>query len=173
MKQRCAESLQTTSLYYFNAKYCILLSSLRKPNTKFHFCSSLFFLSFFFATHTCVTKNFVVCANIKKYGNTFQLGMGKVENGRLYIRYRSSSQKMKQRSSKSLQTASLCYSNAKSTLLVLLTFNRVEKTKHKNFNFVHIFLFFIHRRNSKSVCCVRILNIPNNCFANLLHSYLF
>ena len=44
----------------------------------------------------------------------------------------------KQRSSKSLQTASLCYSNAKSTVKVPLTFNKVEKTKVENFDFVHL-----------------------------------
>ena len=45
------------------------------------------------------------------------------------------------RSAKSLQTTFLCYSNAKSTLKVPLTFNKVEKTKLENFNFVQIFLY--------------------------------
>ena len=45
---------------------------------------------------------------------------------------------MKQRSSKSLQTTYLCYSNAKSTLKVPLNFNKVEKTKLEIFNFVHL-----------------------------------
>ena len=82
---------------------------------------------------------------------------------------------MKQRTVKSLQTTSPCYSNAKSTLKVPLTFNRVKKTKHKNFNFV-LFLsspFFFARHNSKCKQCMQISNIPNNCAANLLHSYLF
>ena len=50
----------------------------------------------------------------------------------LYIRYRSSSQNTKLRSAKTLQTTSLCYSNAKSTLKVPLTFSMVEKTKLEN-----------------------------------------
>ena len=79
---------------------------------------------------------------------------------------------MKQRSSKSLQTNFLWYSNAKSTLKVPPTSNKVEKTKLENFNFVH-FCFFLARRNSKTIQSWWILNIPNDCLANLLHSYLF
>ena len=45
-----------------------------------------------------------------------ELGMGQVQNGRLYIGYRSSPQKDKQRSAKSLQSTSLGYSIAKSAL---------------------------------------------------------
>ena len=87
---------------------------------------------------------------------------------------RAAPRKMKQRSSKCLQTTSLSYSNAKSTLKVPLTFNTLEKTKHKNLNFIHLFsssCFFLARHNSKSIWCMRILNIPNDCSANLLHSY--
>ena len=53
--------------------------------------------------------------------------------------------KTKKRSAKSLQTTSLCHSNAKSTLKVLLNLNRVKKTKHDNFNFVRLLLlsFFL------------------------------
>ena len=62
---------------------------------------------------------------------------GERKNERSLTKYgRRNAQKIKQRSSKSLQNTSLCYSNAKSTLLVSLTFKRVEKTNH-NFNFVH------------------------------------
>ena len=42
--------------------------------------------------------------------------------------------------------SSLCYTNAKSTIKVLLTFKKVEKTKLENFDFVHLlfpFLFFL------------------------------
>ena len=42
----------------------------------------------------------------------------------------------KQRSSKGLQTISVRYSNAKSTLKVSLPFNEVEKTIRENFDFV-------------------------------------
>ena len=47
----------------------------------------------------------------------------------------AASRKIKQRSSKSLQTTSLYYSSAKSTLNVPLPINKVEKT---NFDFVHL-----------------------------------
>ena len=49
--------------------------------------------------------------------------------------------KTKQRSPKSLQTTSLGYSIAKSALKVQLTFSKVEKTKVKNVNFVHLVLY--------------------------------
>ena len=54
---------------------------------------------------------------------------------------------------KSLQTTFPSYSNAKSTLKVLLTFNTVEKTKHKNVR-------------------MQKLNIPNNCSVNLPVTFL-
>ena len=50
--------------------------------------------------------------------------------------------KEKQRSAKCFQTTSLCYSNAKSTLKVPLTLNKVEKTELENFDFVHLLSFF-------------------------------
>ena len=50
---------------------------------------------------------------------------------------------MKQSSGKSVQITSVCYSSAKSTLKTLLTFSKVEKTKHKNFNFLHLLSFFL------------------------------
>ena len=49
-------------------------------------------------------------------------------------------------SKKSLQTTSLGYSIAKSTLKTPLTFSEVEKTKHENFHCVHLlssFFFFL------------------------------
>ena len=70
----------------------------------------------------------------------------------------------------------------KSTPKVLLTFNKVEKTKVENFNFVHLLsssssssfsTFLFARRNLKSTRSMQILNIRNECIANLLHSYLF
>ena len=51
--------------------------------------------------------------------------------------------KTKQRSAKCLQTTSLGYSIAKSTLQVPLTFNKAEKTKRENVNFVHLLSFFL------------------------------
>ena len=83
-------------------------------------------------------------------------------------------------SSKSLQTTFLFYFNAKSTPKVLLTFNnKVEKTNHKNlilfifFLLLLSFFFFRRHHNSKSIRSLQILNIPNDCSANLLYSYLF
>ena len=60
-----------------------------------------------------------------------------VQNGCLYIRYRNNSMKNKAAESKSLQTISTS-SIAKPTLYVPLTFNKVEKTKHEYFDFVHL-----------------------------------
>ena len=91
--------------------------------------------------------------------------------------------KTKQRSEKSLQTTSLCYSIAISTLKTPLTFSKVEKTKHENFDFVHLlsssssffffFFFFFIKHNSKTIQCVQILNIPNDCSAHGDYSYRF
>ena len=87
-------------------------------------------------------------------------------------------EKLKQRSSKSLQTTSLCYCNAKSTLKVLLIFNKVDKTNVENLDFIHLVpssssSFFLAKHNSKRIQSQQILNIPNDCSANLLHSSLF
>ena len=49
----------------------------------------------------------------------------------------SQKKKTKQRSTKSLRTIPLCYSNTKCTLLVPLTFLKFEKNKTWNFNCVH------------------------------------
>ena len=59
------------------------------------------------------------------------------------IRYRCSSQKNKAEECKSLQTTSLCYSIAKSTPQVLLTFIKFQKTKHEYFNTVNFLSFFL------------------------------
>ena len=91
---------------------------------------------------------------------------------------------MKQRSSKNLWETFHCYSNAKPTLLVPLTFNRFEKTKLKRFIFVQLlsssfffffffFLsFFFHKNNSKSIRYLRTINIYMYWTA-LLTFYLF
>ena len=78
--------------------------------------------------------------------------------------------KTKQRSAKRLQTTSLGYSIAKSTLQVPLTFNKAEKTKRENVNFVHLLSFFFLSsssvtHNSKTTRCMQILYIPNDCSA--------
>ena len=75
---------------------------------------------------------------------------------------------------KSLQTTSLCYSIAKSTLKTPLTFSKVEKTKHKNFDFVHLLSSFSFiKHNSKTIRCVQILRTPNDCSDNVDYSYMF
>ena len=57
---------------------------------------------------------------------------------------------------KKLIDTSLCYSNAKSTLLAPLTFIKVEKTKHENFNFVHL-SSFPNKHNSKTIWYIQII----------------
>ena len=103
--------------------------------------------------------------------------MAQVQNGHLYIWYRSNSQKNGAEEWKSLQTTSLCYSIAKSTLKTPLTFSKVDKTKHENFDFVHLsssfFFFFSIKHNSKTILCVQILSIANDCSANEDYSYMF
>ena len=74
---------------------------------------------------------------------------------------------------KSLQTTSLCYSVAKYALYVPLTNNKVEKTKTWKFQFCSNFLFFFVMHNLKTIQCVWILCIPNDCSANGDDSYLF
>ena len=110
--------------------------------------------------------------------------MEQVQNGRLYIRYRSNSQKNEAEEWKCFQTTSICYSFAKSSLKSLINFSKVEKTKHENFDFVHLLsssfffflvssFFFSIRHNSKTIRCLKILCIPNDCSANEDYSYLF
>ena len=110
---------------------------------------------------------------IKKYGSTS--GMGQVQNGHLYLRYRSNSQKTKQRSEKSLQTTSLCYSIAKSTLKTLLTFSEGQENQTCKFRFCSssFFFFFSIRHNSKTIWFVKILNIPNGWSSTVDYSYWF
>ena len=63
--------------------------------------------------------------------------MRQIQNSRLYIR--SSSQKNKTEEWKRLQSTSLWYFIAKSAVQVQLIVNKLEKTKHENFNFVNLF----------------------------------
>ena len=72
----------------------------------------------------------------------------------LHLLYRSCSQKNQAEELKSLKTTSLCYSNAKSTPKILLTFSKVEKTKVENFDFVPLlssFFFFLLPQNKSKV----------------------
>ena len=72
---------------------------------------------------------------------------------------------MKQRSSKSLQTISLLYYNVKSTSLLRLSFNKVEKTKPKMF----IFFLLLSMHNSKSIQGMQTLKHQKTA---LLTSYI-
>ena len=92
--------------------------------------------------------------------------MEQVQNGRIGAIPR----KVKQMSAKSIQTISLSYSSAKSTLKVPLTFNKVEKTKNENFNFVHL-VSSVDQHNLATIRCMQILYIPRT--ALLLGIFLF
>ena len=83
--------------------------------------------------------------------------------------------KTKQRSEKGLQATPICYCIENSTLKTPLTFNKVEKTKHESFAFVHISFFFFYsiKYYSKSVRFVNIGNIPNIWSITLDYSYWF
>ena len=72
--------------------------------------------------------------------------MGQVQNGHVHITVK---EQLPEKQSRGVQKAyrlyaALCYSNAKSTLLVLLTFIKFEKAKCEFFNFVHLLLLLFH-----------------------------
>ena len=79
--------------------------------------------------------------------------------------------KMKQMSSKSIQATSFCQSDAKSTLLVPLTFIKGKKISKAKLSILFIFfLSFLHssftnKHNQNTIWCVRIIYMPNECFA--------
>ena len=79
---------------------------------------------------------------VQKY---FLVGKREVQNGRQYIRYRSSSQENEAEERKKLTDNFPYLANPKSTLYVPLTINKVEKTKYENFGFVNpLFRFIPH-----------------------------
>ena len=65
--------------------------------------------------------------------------MGQVQNGCMYKRYMSSSQKTEAEEFKDFANpfALILHSNAKSTLFVPLNIMKLHKSKHENFDFVH------------------------------------
>ena len=67
-------------------------------------------------------------------------------------------QKTKQRRAKTLQTASLCYSIAKSTLTVPLTFIKLETTKHENFHFLCLLSSSPSRITQNYMVCANIMH---------------
>ena len=72
--------------------------------------------------------------------------MGQVQNGCLYKRYMSSSQKTEAEEFKDFTNHfALIHSNAKSTPFVPLNITKLDKSKHENFDFVHfIIILFLH-----------------------------
>ena len=72
------------------------------------------------------------------YMYVYMYVMGQVQNGFK----KNEAEECQKRSAKSVQTISLCYSSAKCTLNVLLTFNKVEKTKLENFDLVYLLSSF-------------------------------
>ena len=89
-------------------------------------------------------------------------------------------QKMKQRIERSLQTTSLCYCFAKSTLKPPLTLAKSNKPNMK-ISLLFIFflrlsfssLFFSIKLNSKTIRFVKILNIPKGWSLTVDYSYWF
>ena len=79
-----------------------------------------------------------------------------IKNGHLYmyIRYRNNSQKNEAEELKKLKyTTSLYYSHAISTPKIPVTFNKFEKAKLENFDFVHLLsssFFFLSSFTSKA-----------------------
>ena len=66
----------------------------------------------------------------------FNVGMGQVQNGRLYLRYGSNLVITTAKSDKTLTEESLCCSIVKNAPRVLLAHTKAEKNKHENFDFV-------------------------------------
>ena len=66
---------------------------------------------------------------------------------------------------KFLQTTSLGYSIDKSTVQVQLTFSKFKKVMCKISILFTFFLSFSDKLNSKTIVCMRILYVPNDCSA--------
>ena len=89
---------------------------------------------------SCLSESVVVL--IGKYGSTFYVGMGQVQNGHLYLRYASSSVITTAKRDKHLQTKSLCYSIVKNAPRVLLVHIKANKTT-RNFDFLFLSFFLL------------------------------
>ena len=97
-----------------------------------------------------------------------------VQNGHLYIRYRRNFQKNEAEECEKLTDYILYYSNARSTLLVLLAFIKFKKAKCENFNFAHrssfcLSFFFSIKHNLKTIECMQtqialLMKIIPTCF---------
>ena len=102
------------------------------------------------------------------------VGFGQVQNGILYIRYRSSSKINTAQWNKLLWMKMLSYSNAKYVprIPILLI---VEKIKHENFDFVIRSFFFLLLLSFLScltqklhVCHMLMICATNNCYVSEL-----
>ena len=112
--------------------------------------------------------------SIWKYGSTFNVGMGHVQNGRLYLRYGSSSLKTATKWDKKLIDKKpflfCCRRCPKSPPI------KAEKNKYEIFDFVHLlssnssyFFFFFHSftNNSITTWSTRTFYTPSESFPTL------
>ena len=87
----------------------------------------------------------LIILNIKNYDSTSHVLVGQVQNGFLYVRYRSRS-KLSTALEKNAYWHTPCYSIVKATPRVLLTFVKVEKSNVKI-----LILFFLHFVHAYSI----------------------
>ena len=82
--------------------------------------------------------------------------------------------KAKQRSTKSLQTLKIYFKQGwgNQTQIFFILFIILLWSVSFFFLSFLLSLFLLTNHNSKDIQCMQILNIPNDCSANLLHSYL-
>ena len=97
----------------------------------------------------CILKGVVV---------PFNVGMGQVENGYLYLRYGSNSVITTAKCDKTLTDKTL-HCIMKNAPRVLLAHAKAEKNKHENFDFVHLSFFFLSfflllTHNPRTVTCI-------------------
>ena len=92
----------------------------------------------------------------------FNVGMGQVQNGHLYLRYGSNFVITTAKSDETLTDKKPLLFYYKNAPRVLLAHTKAEKNKHENFDFVHLlssFFFFLSfflllTHNSRTVTCI-------------------
>ena len=80
--------------------------------------------------------------DIRKYGSISYVGMGRVQIGILYLRYRSDLVIMKAEHCKAFTQKTLYYSIVENAPRLLLVFLKVAKTTHTNIHFALLVLSF-------------------------------
>ena len=87
---------------------------------------------------------------IREYGNTLYVGTSQVKNGRLYLRYGSSSEKTTAKCDKTVPDKKPCLYYCKNVPGVQLPYTKAERNKLENLDFVMLISssFFI-THNSK------------------------